>query len=232
MADIKEKFIDIIEKQAYKNHVNAREYFRDWVTVTALTTSGVVMGMIGEVEEERKRLKNSDELLQKYTEEDISVFLGLTDTLIKEMAENPRDILGVIHQRLNSSNASLGQFFTPLNICTMMSEITIGDELTLPYNSSDPTCGSGVMAIGEYIVLKKRGYTTRDFNFVGQDIDHFCCMMTYVQLESLGISAVICHDNSLTNPYNEDTDIHNLFYTSQYIVNSLEEQSRGVKEAV
>lgn len=218
--DIKEKFLKPMEEAAYENGVNLETYFRDWVTVSTYTSTGCLMGLIGEAEECRKRLDYGRDILKKYNEKGSGTFLTLSENLRSELEQNPRDILGEIYQSIQANNRSFGQHFTPIQIAELMAQLTMnGDNPKDFYTISDPCCGSGVMSIAAHNVLKEQGLTNRQFGFVGQDIDSFCCYMAYLQLELLGVDAVIYNDNSLLHPYGPNMEISKIYTTSTHILN-------------
>ena len=223
--EIRDNFLKPIEEAAYKNGVSINDFFRDWIMASAYASSGTLMAMAGEVEEGKRRIKYCDEITTKYSKECIEVFLLLSKNLQEELTREPRDVLGEIYQGIQANKSSLGQVFTPIYITEMMATMLL-TEAEMPINLSDPCCGSGAMTIGYYRAVTKQGLTREDFNSFGQDIDHFCCMMAFLQLELLGISAHIYNDDALAHPYGyENCEIEKIYVTTQYLINSSGKQN-------
>jgi type I restriction-modification system DNA methylase subunit len=112
------------------------------------------------------------------------------------------DFLGEVFTYGELANSRNGQFFTPYHISHMMAEMSMG-ETEFPKSRvckiSDPCCGAGGMLIAGAMVMKKRGFDYQhDALFVGQDIDHRCARMTFIQLSLLAIPAVIICGDTLT----------------------------------
>lgn len=221
--EIKEKFITLLEQAAYTNHTNIESVFRAWVSASAYAASGAIMGMAGEVEEGKERMQYCTDICSKYSDDITQTFLTLSENLRNELAREPRDVLGEIYLGIQASNSALGQNFTPLHVAELMANFSIGviekETIKEPFYISDPTCGSGIMAIGSYRHLIKQGLTTKQFTFVAQDVDIFCCHMAFLQMELLGISAIVYHDNTLTHPFGPNADIDKIYATQQYCIN-------------
>ncbi len=120
--------------------------------------------------------------------------------------EPEQDFLGKMYMSLNLASHWKGQFFTPYNICKMMSQITVGDaekriEEQEYISICDPACGAGATLIAAVNTVKSSKYNFQNHVlFVGQDIDRITGMMCYIQLSLLGCAGYICIGNTLTNP--------------------------------
>ena len=76
------------------------------------------------------------------------------------------DFLGRAYEELDLGDVKKGQFFTPMNICDMMAQITVdGENKSFPVNVLDPCVGSGRMLLSAYRVLGFKGF------FFGCEID-------------------------------------------------------------
>ncbi len=124
------------------------------------------------------------------------------------LEENPdQDFLGKLYMSLNLGSHWRGQFFTPYNMCRMMSEMNFRDGTKAEIKRkgyisvSDPCIGAGAMLLAAANTLKRMGinYQT-DAVFVGQDIDRVAAMMAYIQLSLIGCPGYIIIGNSLTHP--------------------------------
>lgn len=117
-----------------------------------------------------------------------------------------QDFLGSLYMELELGNHWKGQFFTPYNICKMMSEITAGDvqshiEKQGYLSVCDPACGAGATLIATANKMKNMKYNFQNHVlFVGQDIDRVTGMMCYIQLSLLGCAGYVCIANTITNP--------------------------------
>ena len=103
-----------------------------------------------------------------------------------------RDALGDLFMNLVSHGRN-GQYFTPDNICEMMSSIVIP---TLKDNQSilDPACGSGRMLLGA-------AKQNRNAFFFGCDIDTTCCKMAVINLLANSLQGEIALMDSLAMEY-------------------------------
>ena len=82
-----------------------------------------------------------------------------------------------------------GQFFTPPNICDLMSAISSDGNTLGPQKANDMACGSG------RILLAHHARHPEDMLYA-EDIDITCCMMTVCNFLIHGCdSIVICHDS-------------------------------------
>jgi type I restriction-modification system DNA methylase subunit len=134
--------------------------------------------------------------------EKISELLGILTEAFERTEHG--DFLGHIFMTINHNDKRFGQFFTPFNVSSMMAEMLIGK---LPTDHvckiSDPCCGTGGMLIACSMAMEKAGYNyQRDAFFVGQDIDHRCAHITFIQLSLMGVPAlIICGDTLLMKTY-------------------------------
>lgn len=127
--------------------------------------------------------------------------------LVMALENNPeQDFLGKMYMNLNLSNHWKGQFFTPYNLCKMMSAIVVGDldaqiEKQGFISVCDPACGAGATLIAAANTMKESKYNFQNHVlFVGQDIDRITGMMCYIQLSLLGCAGYVCIGNTLINP--------------------------------
>ncbi len=124
------------------------------------------------------------------------------------LENNPdQDFLGKLYMQLNLGSHWHGQFFTPYDVCKMMSLITIGDTVRSKAEDrdyiavSDPACGAGATLISAANTFKERGINYQEkVLFVGQDIDRVVGQMCYIQLSLLGCAGYICTADTIVNP--------------------------------
>ena len=231
-GELKEKFVKPLEEVAYHKHCYARDVFRDWIASSALAASGYLMVRAGEVEIGKSRIDRADAILSGYGEKDIQTMLELSGTLRKELQEDPRDLLGELYMKLQVNNSSLGQIFTPFCVSELMSSIlNTGEDDNDSLDISDCCCGSGSMLIAHHKNVLTKGYDASYYNCIAQDIDEFCCMMAYLQMELLGMSALVYNDDSLARPFGPNREICKMYVTTQYFINDYNAREKESKSA-
>ena len=127
---------------------------------------------------------------------------------------------------LDLGSRNRGQFFTPYDVCKLMSEINLlgleDDINRLGYHSiNDPTCWAGATLIASANVarriLSKKGKNFQNYIlFTGQDIDETVGLMCYLQLSLLGCAGYVKIANTLTDPMRKNDDINKYWYTPMY----------------
>lgn len=213
MSEDRKYILDSIKTlgQRYGLH----EAFRDVVTCCAYSFANAV-----EFKEEREN--EYLRIINKYSDKERNLFPQILNAIVNEYerAGEPIDLLGDIYEDLGLIKKGNAQFFTPLEVCKVMSKITINkndSEKAIKdkgyINVSDPACGSGRNLYAAYSELLNNGINSNKILLVGDDIDLTCCCMTYIQLSLMGASAIVHHQDTLTmNRY--DT-----FYTVCYSIN-------------
>ncbi len=131
----------------------------------------------------------------------------ILNIIVMALENNPdQDFLGRMYMNLNLGNHWKGQFFTPYDICKLMSKMTVDsadrriDERGY-ISICDPACGAGATLIAAANTMKGSKYNFQNHVlFVGQDVDRVVAQMCYIQLSLLGCAGYICVGNTLTNP--------------------------------
>ena len=167
-------------------------------------------------------------IAQKYKPEEFQRFVPLLVELVKNYEQNPfQDFLGAMYMDLELGSSQNGQFFTPYNICQMMAEVSISDDVNDRIaergwvSLHDPTCGGGATLIGAAEALYRRGinYQERAL-FVGQDLDATVALMCYIQLSLIGCAGCVRIGNTLMHPPTGDVLIRDtsseVWYTPMY----------------
>lgn len=96
------------------------------------------------------------------------------------------DVLGEVYMELASQwkQKSLGQFFTPWPVSSMMARMIIGNELELSEDRLrriiDPCCGGGIMllAAAHHIMTLHNPEALRSISLTGIDLDRICARLT------------------------------------------------------
>lgn len=144
-----------------------------------------------------------------YTPKDMDVIARVFAEIVNQYEVCPdQDLLGEIHMSLNFGSDALGQVFTPYNVCKMMAEMTVGNDLGEKeiaekgyFSANDPACGAGATLIALVNVLKERGLNYQQKVFIiAQDIERTAALMCYIQLSMLGCAAAIFIGDTIRYP--------------------------------
>ena len=172
----------------------------------------------------RKTREKIDKIMDQYSEKDQHRIMSLYTNIMGALNENPgQDFLGEMYHRLNLQKKEKGQFFTPYDVCKLMTLLSLSNENLAGEISqkgyvtvSDPACGSGALLLSFYETVREMGITDYQVLLVAQDIDRSAALMCYLQLSVLFIPAIVIVGNSITNP---GTDPKNeVWYTPAYNV--------------
>lgn len=111
------------------------------------------------------------------------------------------DVLGSIFMELELSSHWHGQFFTPYELCALMSGLTVDEpahELDV-IRWMEPACGAGAMMIAVADALLSKGINPQQkLHTEAVDIDALCVHMAVIQLSVLGLPAIVYHGNTLS----------------------------------
>lgn len=223
----KEKeFLDIFKTLCYSR--NSWQVWSDLITAIACSLSNTVDRTPKHFEAREKEFAECVKRLGS-----IEAPAKILAIIVMAFENQPeQDFLGKIYMTLELGNHWKGQFFTPYNICKMMSEITARDvqeqiEKQGYVSVCDPACGAGATLIAAANTMKDMKYNFQNHVlFVGQDIDRITGMMCYIQLSLLGCSGYICVANSLTDPltghvlFPEEREAQELWFTPMFSSNA------------
>lgn len=151
-----------------------------------------------------KREKEYLDITNKYNPKELEIFSKMLAELILGLEKEPSDILGQVFMELNISNKWQGQFFTPMSISNLMSELTvegIGEHIKAKgyITLDEPSSGGGAMIIGFANAMRKKGYNYQTQLYVNaRDLDIKAVQMCYIQLSLLGIAANVQHGDTIT----------------------------------
>lgn len=218
-ANVKERsseIVKLIQRMAARH--SAWQVFGDWVEIMAMSISNAVDWAQSEPREERYL-----EIVKQYSKEEIESFAEMFALLVSELDDRvnksgPEDLLGPIFHALELHNKYHGQFFTPVNVCQMMTEMSLSEnDSDIAKNGyisvGEPTCGSGAMVLAFAKAMNKRKYNYCSQMVAGcTDIDLKCVHMTYVQLALCGIPAIVIHGNALS------LEEWSRWYTPAYVI--------------
>ena len=179
------------------------EAWTDFVAMSA-TTIANAFDQEGPTHDEREQKYINT--IKRYSKAEQEIFPKLFAVMVEALEHEPdQDFLGEMFMGLNMGDHWKGQFFTPYNVCRMMSEITVTDledriEKKGWVGINDPCCGAGALLIAarNTMVRHKRG--PRDALYVAQDIDRTAALMCYIQLSLLGCAGYVVVGDSLLHP--------------------------------
>lgn len=173
----------------------------------------------------KQREKEYLRIINSYSKKEQKLFPQMFALIVEELEQNPnQDLLGELYMLLNISNKNAGQFFTPYDICKVMSSVTFNrKELGKTVHKEDYAsvydcaCGAGATLISASEqckeMFKKYNYQNHVY-FVGQDVDITCVYMCYIQLALHGLAGYVIHGNTLIKPEPElPKDLENIYFT-------------------
>ena len=109
---------------------------------------------------------------------------------------------------LDLGNSNAGQFFTPYDVCRLMAQVTINDDLLKSQiekhgwiSINDCACGAGATLVAAANYLRSIGINYQmQALFIAQDLDATVALMCYIQLSLLGCAGYVKIGNTLTEP--------------------------------
>lgn len=153
------------------------------------------------------REKQYLQIIRRYGKDDQQRFPVMAQAVVEALETNPwQDFLGSMFMALDLGSHWHGQFFTPLSVCRVISEISTGDLKSKIEHDGyisvlDPACGAGALLISfaETCVNKKVNYQQHVL-FAAQDVDMTAGLMCYIQLSLLGCPGYVIIRDSLAHP--------------------------------
>lgn len=202
------------------------EVWQDFIVMMATAISNTV-DPVHSAKREEIYLK----IVSKYSKAELNTFAEMFAAVVQGLDVNPnQDLLGSLYMNLELGNNHAGQFFTPYDVCRMMSGITYGGEFKNQFNGKEwisvNDCASGggatLIAFANECLEHHVNYQT-DVLFVAQDIDYIVACMCYIQLSLLGCAGYVVVGDSISNPtvcYDSrgllPVDDGNVWYTPMY----------------
>lgn len=208
MADVKKLVKDF---EYFRTRYDLWNIYSDFLEMFAIAISNSVKKIaepIKYVERESQYLN----LVKKYKKEDLSKFAKIFADFIYMQDESIRkgdgaqDILGSLLMELELGSKWNGQFFTPGCMANLLGIIALDEDRVAKeikkdgfIMASDPAVGGGVTIIGLINAMMDKGFNPQRQLFVDcGDLDRRACYMTYIQLATLGIPAVVKNQDALT----------------------------------
>ena len=207
--DLLKEIIKIFESLRYKRDLWS--LYSDFLEMMAIAISNSAeryfLPKSYEKREERylslAKSYDKEELLKM--SEVFNLFVKLQDYNLE--SQGAKDILGGLLMKLNLGDKWAGQVFTPGNLASLLarsscSEVDLKKQIEdrgFIY-ASDPAVGGGVTMIGLVNAMLEAGFNPQRYLFVEcGDLDKRACFMTYIQLATLGIPAIVKNQDTLLN---------------------------------
>ncbi len=194
------EFMEVFRQLCHSR--SAWQVWADLISAIACSLSNAVDRTAGHYGQREKEYAQCIQRLGSV--EAVARILAIIVVALENKSE--QDFLGKMYMNLNLSNHWRGQFFTPYDLCRMMSRVTVGGAerkiAEQGYISvCDPACGAGATLIAAANTMKNTRYNFQNHVlFVGQDVDRVAGMMCYIQMSLLGCAGYVCIGNTLTNP--------------------------------
>lgn len=134
--------------------------------------------------------------IKPYNREELDLFSQAFASLVMQMDNAPmNDPFGDYFEEF-LSNGRNGQFFTPICICDLMSQLTTAIQPREERKNGDvrvydPACGSG------RLLLSAAKQDRKQF-FIGADISYTCCLMTIINLCLNSLNGEVLHMNTVS----------------------------------
>ena len=119
------------------------------------------------------------------------------------------DYLGIFYENIVQTKykaGARGQFFTPADVCQLMTELTIDREKDYSNNFvNDCCCGSGRFLLAGHSLMPNG-------IMIGADLDEVACKMSVLNFYSHGVRGSILHQNTLTGEFYHAWRVNNYLY--------------------
>lgn len=134
--------------------------------------------------------------IKPYSKEELNLFSQAFAALIMQMDNAPLDDPFGDYFEEFLSDGKNGQFFTPVHVCDIMTQLTtavkpLEERKNGDVRVYDPTCGSGRL-------LLTAAKQDREQFFIGVDISYTCCLMTIINLCLNSLNGEVLHMNTLS----------------------------------
>lgn len=220
--ELKKEILKIFESLRYKRDLWS--VYSDFLEMIAIAVSSSAerffMPRRFEKREQRylslAKTYDKDELM-KFSEV-FALFVKLQDYNLE--VHGAKDILGGLLMELGLGNQWAGQFFTPDHMANLMAKMAYRTEYFKKdirnrgfVYASDPAVGGGVTMIGLVNAMIDGGCNPQKELFIEcGDLDKRACFMTYIQLATLGIPAIVKNQDAITG------EVFDVWFTPAYYI--------------
>lgn len=206
--ELRKEILKIFESLRYKRDLWS--VYSDFLEMTAIAISNSAERFFlpGSFEKREQRYLSLAETYDKNEllkmSEAFNLFVKLQDYNLQ--SQGAKDILGGLLMDLNLGDKWAGQFFTPDHVANLMAKLTYTEEGLKKeikergfVYASDPAVGGGVTMIGLVNAMLDGGCNPqRELLIECGDLDKRACFMTYIQLATLGIPAIVKNKDAIT----------------------------------
>lgn len=226
--------IKIFESLRYKRDLWS--LYSDFLEMTAIAISNSAERFfVPKRYEEREQRYLS--LAKTYDKEELlkmseafNLFVKLQDYNVKY--KKAKDILGGLLMKLGLGNKWAGQVFTPDNLASLLAKLTCSEEDLKKQieergfvYASDPAVGGGVTMIGLVNALLDYGLNPQKCLFIEcGDLDKRACFMTYIQLATLGIPAIVKNQDAITGK------VFDVWFTPAFYIGGWQFRLKSLKD--
>lgn len=186
------KFVKILQEIAYRHRFS--NVYDDFMQMSICSLS------LGRMEEEYLQIagRYSSQELQLFANALGQFFLDAQDVILLDGGWD--DMLGDAYmENVSKSQASsMGQFFTPVDICQMMAQmVNAGNDDAEKEEISVADCAAGS---SRNLIAHCRLNPMNRFKtfYVAQDLDYTCVMMSVLNYVLFGMKGVVIHMNTLS----------------------------------
>lgn len=153
---------------------------------------------------------------EKYYFEMFTEWIKITNDALNNPSNNINsskngwyDYLGIFYENIVQTKykaGARGQFFTPADVCQVITELIIDSEKDYSNKFvNDCCCGSGRFLLA--------GHTLMPNNImIGSDLDEVACKMSVLNFYSHGVRGSILHQNTLTGEFSRAWRVNNYLY--------------------
>lgn len=171
--------------------------FREWCHCLALTLANGCTLPHTELWERRE--KEYLEIANR-SKKNLDTYCQMSAFLVELFERDPfQDHLGNLYMELFGGNKQLGQCFTPMSVCKVCAQTTIGTPLPEPKTLADECSGGGAMLIAAcWWYHENHVDYQRYLRITCGDVDSLCVHMSYIQLSLIGARAEVWRRNAIT----------------------------------
>lgn len=177
------------------------QVFRDFIAMSAIALSNAA-----DKSQFAEREAQYMDIVGRYSKDEANEIARGLAHVVMGLEAGHHDFLGSLFMLMGLGDAWHGQFFTPYEVCLMMSMMLMGDrpqrdiERKGYVTVKDPCVGGGAMVIASADTMLRSGINYQQhMHAVTADIDIVAVHMAYIQFSLLHIPAVVYHANSLSN---------------------------------
>lgn len=146
---------------------------------------------------------------EQYYFEMFHEWIKITNNALNTTENGWYDYLGIFYEKIVQTKykaGARGQFFTPADVCQVMTELTIIDGVDYTGKLvNDCCCGSGRFLLAGHSLMPGA-------IMIGSDLDDVACKMSVLNFYLHGVKGSILHQNSLTGEFFGGWRVNNYLY--------------------